>query len=386
MISFRDCFNISWDLLKAKYLYRYNMVPYPRVIAYAVTWRCNAACEMCGIRNVDRDLKNKEKELTSQDIARIFKDPFLKRLDLIRFTGGEPFLKDDFTDIVEAIIKNTQTKIYYITTNGFYSERIFDFIERLMPLNQKLVIQVSLDAIGKAHDDIRKLPGLYDKAIGTLKGLQELKNRYNFSFGINQTVTVDSIKYLDQIASLSKKFDCDHKVYIAQEAHESDILEGQRLNSRLALISNPDKAAIKVLYEQIENYYKQRRGEKSDLSSPEALSGIVQKYILLGGKNRLLENKLSPSPLCLALFFYLRLLPDGIIMPCTLKPKAVGDLREKTFSEIWKSKIIQKMRDEIRACPGCWVDCDITPSLAYSFTVAREFVKSLVSSSQVSKL
>ena len=118
------------------------------------------------------------------------------------------------------------------------------------------------------NDDIHKLPGLYDKVIVTLKGFKELKTKYNFSFDINQTVTVGSIQNLDQIAYLSRKFGCDHKVYIAQETYESDILEGRRLNSELALISNPAKPAIRGLYRWIENYNKQKDGEEAGFFSP----------------------------------------------------------------------------------------------------------------------
>ena len=123
MFSLTDYFDIGINLLKTKCLRKFNVAPSPRVIAYTVTWRCNAACDMCGIKDVDRKLKNKEYELTAKDISTIFRDPLLRKLDLIRFTGGEPFLKEDFTDIVEEIIKNTKTKIYYVTTNGYYSQK-----------------------------------------------------------------------------------------------------------------------------------------------------------------------------------------------------------------------------------------------------------------------
>ena len=377
MISPADCFDIFSNLLKAKCLRRFNFAPPPRVIAYTVTWRCNAACEMCGIRNVDKSLKNKEKELTAQDIARIFKDPLFKKMDLIRFTGGEPFLKEDFADIVEAIIDNTKTKIYYITTNGFYSEKIFDFIKRLAPKNENLVIQISLDAIGKAHDDIRKVPGLYDKIIYTLEGLKKLINKYNFSFGINQTIMPGTLKYIEEISKLCNSFSCDHKVYIAYETHESDILEGRKHSSQLALIGKLDKKMLKNLYERIEEYYEQTKNKQSGLFASEILWDVVQKHILRGSKNRLLEGKELPNPPCLAMFFYLRLLPDGTVMPCTLKPDAVGNLKKQPFSEIWNSKAAQKIRREVRSCPGCWVECDIAPNLVYSFIIVKEIIKRL---------
>lgn len=379
MLSIADYFDIGINLLKVKCLRRFNVAPPPRVIAYTVTWRCNAACEMCGIKDVDKRLKNRENELGVKDIMKIFRDPLLKKLDLIRFTGGEPFLKEDFIDIVEEISKNTRAKIYYITTNGFYTQKILNFVERLAPRTSNLVIQISLDAIGEMHDNIRKVPGLYDKIFLTLQGLKNLRNKYDFTFGINQTITPHTVNYLDEISKLCSNFKCDHKVYLAHKTHESHILEGEKLSSKLALISDPEKDAIKSLFNRIEEHRKKENKKKRFIFSPENLWEIVERYILLGSKNRLLKGYAFPNPPCLTMFFYLRLLPDGTVMPCTLKPKPMGNLKNQTFTEIWYSKIAQDMRTEVRNCEGCWVECDIVPNIIYSFDSIKEICKELFS-------
>ncbi len=303
MISITDCFDILRGLLKIKYFERLNSVPAPRIIAYTVTWRCNAACDMCGVRNVDRNAKNKKQELSVGDVHKIFKDPLLRKLDLIRFTGGEPFLKEDFIDIVDEIIKNTRTKIYYITTNGFYSEKIFDLVRRLAPKTNNLVIQVSLDAPGEIHDNIRKVPHLYEKVMHTLEGLKILRNKYKFSFGVNQTVTPKTAGYIDEISLLCKKFGCNHKIYVAQEAHESDILGGEKFKPELELLSNPGKDEIKNLYDRIEEHYKRMKRNSNSIFSPENLWKIVEKNIILGAKNRLIHNRAFPNPDGLGIFF-----------------------------------------------------------------------------------
>ena len=375
MISISDSFDILISLLKIKYFGKLNSAPAPRIIAYTVTWRCNAACDMCGVRNVDRNAKDKKQELSVGDVRKIFKDPLLRKLDLIRFTGGEPFLKEDFIDIVDEIIKNTRTKICYITTNGFYSEKIFDLVRRLATKTNNLVIQVSLDAPGEIHDNIRKVPHLYEKVMHTLEGLKILRNKYKFSFGVNQTVTPKTVRYIDEISILCKKFGCDHKIYVAQEAHESDILGGEKLKPELELLSNPGKDEIKNLYDRIEEHYKRMKRNKNSIFSPENLWKIVEKNIILGAKNRLIYNRIFPNPRCLAMFFYLRLLPDGRIMPCTLKPRTIGNLKDQTFTEVWGSKKANDMRSEIRNCKGCWVECDIVPNIMYSFDTVKGLCK-----------
>ena len=49
---------------------------------------------------------------------------------------------------------------------------------------------MSLDGVGKDHDDLRVLPGLFDKSIATYKALREVEKRYkNFSVQIETTVS-----------------------------------------------------------------------------------------------------------------------------------------------------------------------------------------------------
>ncbi len=379
MLKVTDSLDILKGLIQTRCFPAFGGIPAPRVIAYTVTWRCNAGCDMCGVKNVDKKLKDPGRELTAADIDKIFTDPFLRKPDLIRFTGGEPFLKEDFIGIVENIIKNTKTKIYYITTNGFYGDRISELVERLAPKTRNLVIQISLDAIGDAHDRIRKIPGLYDRVVRALEGLKKLKTKHAFSFGVNQTVTIDTARYIDDIAALCERMGCDHKVYMGQDVHESDILEGDALRPELALVSNPDKKDIELLYEKIRRHYdKKRQNVKRSLSLPEYLWRAVEDTVILGSKNRLLFDRAFPNPRCLAMFFYLRMLPDGTIMPCTLRPRAIGNLKDNSFTEIWKSKKANDARMSVKHCKGCWVECDIVPNIAYSFGTMRKLAGELL--------
>jgi len=377
MFKLLDYIDIGTNLLKAHFTRRFNIAPPPRVIAYTVTWRCNASCDMCGIKNVDSNLKKKEHELTAKDISRIFKDPYLKNIDLIRFTGGEPFIKEDFEEVVNEIFKNTKTKIYYITTNGYYSQRIFKFIEDLAPKMKNLVIQISLDAIGEEHDKIRKIPKLNENITNTLRGLSELRKKYKFYFGINQTVTVNTVQYIDRIAELCDKYKCDHKIYLAYEVHESDILEGRKLYNELKLYSDVEDGESKKIFQAVRKHYKMKSSQKRDIFSPRTLWDILQGEILEGSENRIFEQKISPNPPCLALFFYLRLLPDGKIMPCTLKPEVIGDLKNQSFKEVWCSKKARDVRSEIRRCKGCWVECDIVPNIVYSPHFVKKIFKKM---------
>jgi len=47
-------------------------------------------------------------------------------------TGGEPFLRKDFVEIIDNIIKNCNVPRISIKSNGFYVKRIKEFVPELI--------------------------------------------------------------------------------------------------------------------------------------------------------------------------------------------------------------------------------------------------------------
>jgi MoaA/NifB/PqqE/SkfB family radical SAM enzyme len=64
----------------------------------------------------------------------------------------------------------------------------------------------------------------------------------------------------------------------------------------------------------------------------------------------------------------MRLYPNGDIPVCQFNSKRVGNLRKQSFQEIWfgENKEIEKQREWVRKCPGCWAECEILPSAIYT--------------------
>ena len=40
--------------------------------------------------------------------------------------------------------------------------------------------------------------------------------------------------------------------------------------------------------------------------------------------------------------------------------------REETFEELWFGAPAESARTWVRACPGCWAECEVLPSAVYS--------------------
>ncbi|KQC06516.1 MAG: hypothetical protein APR62_07785 [Smithella sp. SDB] len=369
--------NIAGGLLtiyRAKINRLANKPVKPKVIAYSVTWRCNAGCLMCGLSKMDNSLKDVKQELTADQIGNAFSDKNLHSLDLIRFTGGEPFLKDDFIQIVHQIWEKAKPKLFYITTNGTFTDRIKDFVKSFQGKNIKLSIQVSLDGVSDTHDKIRGVPGMADRAIETLAMLTTLRKKEPVNIGINQTIIKENINEIESINQLAKKMGIEHKIYVAVTPHESDILSKREKQRELKLASYFTEDEKKQLYEKIETIMEGGQ-ESRDFSNINYIWHLVEKFLRGGERKRILREPGMVNLPCMAGFLYFRLLPNGNIMPCTILSEIVGNIKEKTFSEIWYSEKADSIRKQVKRCSGCWVECDIVSNFVYSDYILKYFVR-----------
>jgi MoaA/NifB/PqqE/SkfB family radical SAM enzyme len=350
---------------------------FPKLITYCVTYRCNCRCVMCeAFKKADAY----PYELSGNEINKIFSDRLFSRLEIVRFTGGEPFLKEDIGDIVASIYKLTKARVFYITSNGSMPERVEAFIKKVIPLGLQLHVQISLDDASEYHDIIRGVPGLYKKAYRTLEALQKLRQKWDFEVGINQTISKNNMMKMEEVNRLSKQFNCAHNITLAVKFHEGRIQQNIDFSKPLPFVTiDPmDEQTIEDIYSRIfalknSNYDLKKRQVSSSLRN------LLEGYLNEGGRNRLLYQKEKPKPACTAFFTHFRLLPDGGIASCSLRSsRVVGSLRDKSFSKIWRSDSAQRERKEVKQCGGCWSECDIAPSVFYSGDIIKWALKKLI--------
>ena len=143
--------------------------PYPSYCIFFVTAVCNARCEHCFYWEEIASAKAK-KELSLDKIEKI-----ADSLDLIYLSigGGEPFIRRDLADIVKAFYDRSGILYCNIVTNGFYVDRVRSIVKTILKEcpRLRLKIQVSIDDFEEAHDENRKVLGIYSKAIETVQML-----------------------------------------------------------------------------------------------------------------------------------------------------------------------------------------------------------------------
>lgn len=150
----------------------------PPDLIFFVTSRCNAKCGYCHFKASIDDKQRKKDELSLDEIKAIASNygPISK----LSLCGGEPFLRRDIPEIIQAFVDSCDVRIIDIPTNGFYTNQILEQTRRILEKNDDLVceIQLSIDGREKVHDEIREVKGLYKKSIETTEQLLKLRELF----------------------------------------------------------------------------------------------------------------------------------------------------------------------------------------------------------------
>jgi len=335
----------------------------PSFCTFLITWQCNSKCKMCNIWK-----KDKGDELNLVEIKNIFSQI---RLNAIRISGGEPFLREDLVEIVNIIQEYSRPNLFHITSNGFLTNRIVSFIKQCNKTNN-LHIKISIDAFGEKHNQIRGIPNAYEQATNTLKKLAELRKKYKFYLGVNQTITDNQgLEDYQKLNKILQPFNI--KVHLSLD-HGPAALYANQENLNLF----PKKAIDHVCFfnfsrhemTKLINFLQKESTGFTDLKEK-----LAKKYYLEGLYNRLILGKTEPNPPCLALKSHLRILPNGDVPVCLFNSQIAGNLKKESIKSLWFGQKIKKYRDLIKKCPGCWVDCEIIPNAVYSGDIIKNILK-----------
>ncbi len=331
-----------------------RQVNMPRFLTYTVTFSCNARCIMC-----DSWRKPSPNDLSLQEIENIFDQ--LPRMDAVRLTGGEPFVRKDMLEIAHLTQEKLRPLILHVTTNGFLTDRIVQFCEernRDVPLS----VLVSVDGMKDKHNTVRGHDKAWDFIVKTLESLAPRQKALRMSLAVNQTIVdAEGVEHYKRLRDFLKPLGIRNNVVMAYDVSatynlEEEIAVAPTQIGEFATFGEFTEEHLKELFDEIDK----------DLGSYPLMERVAKRYYLLGIRNRLLGDKGSPNPKCVALNSHLRIFPDGRVPTCQFNTSSVGNLREQNFSELWANDKIQKQREWVYKCPGCWAECEVLPSAIYT--------------------
>lgn len=338
-------------------------VPRPSWCTYLVTMRCNARCRMCDSWRLRRT-----QEMSPDDVSRVF--TALGRLDVIRLSGGEPFLRDDLSAVARAIDEASRPLVLHITTNGSCPEAVEEFAAAF-PRPRALRFLVSFDGLAREHDDNRGSDVSFARAEDTVKRLVRLGKRLGFRVSVNHTVI--SERSLADAAVLQAYFaalEIEVSTVLAYAESATYSLGGRERQSPPTHPSpgyplHPALAQADVITLVRKEVQRASR---------------IRDYLLKAGKTYYLRGLLArltgdpsprPKPRCVALRSHLRLLPDGSVPVCQFNGTLVGNMLTSSPREVLHSPAAEAGRRWVDACPGCWAECEVVPNAIYTGDILR---------------
>jgi MoaA/NifB/PqqE/SkfB family radical SAM enzyme len=311
----------------------------PTFLAYQITDGCNSKCQMCNIWQ-----KTPKNELSSAEIEEIFSSRLFSKLRWMNLTGGEPFVRNDIFEIIQILNKLPKLEGIAIPTNGFLTKRILDIVEKSLKILGKkkfLSVTLSIDGFEKTHDEIRGVPGAYQKVMKTLDGLLKLKKKYkNFNVGVQPTISKKNIEEIEDFYNFIKKEKTENIGFAVTMS--SDGYYGNT-GTKLEL-DKKDKKKVAKFFKQIIN------------NDPQYAYYYLKLIEMFKTNKR--------NFLCLGGFLSLFMNPKGDLSPCPI----LSEDKDFNFGNgnsnahyAWFSKRATKIKKHLKhesACKKCQMMCD----------------------------
>lgn len=335
---------------------------WPRMLTYTVTFACNAKCIMC-----DSWKMTEKGDLTLDELEQII--PQLPKMDAVRLTGGEPFVRKDMLEIAHLIQKHVKPMILHVTTNGFLTERIVEFCEK-RDKKMPLMVLVSIDGMNEKHNEIRGNSNAFDHVHRTIEALAPRRKELRIQLAVNQTIVdAEGIDHYRQLREFLRPYGVRNQMVMAYDISATYNLE-RDLNvapTEIGEFTTFGQFSVEQVRELVMEVEK-------DLPNYPLWERMAKRYYLRGIANRLLKEKGTPNPKCVALQSHLRIFPNGDVPTCQFNSQVVGNLRNAPFEEVWQSASAEKQRDWVRKCAGCWAECEVLPSALYTADLLKEAV------------
>ena len=330
------------------------MLSGPISLVHFITKNCNARCTHCFIDFDDpRTFAN---ELSLEEIDRLTRTVGWQ-LRNVNLTGGEPFLRKDIFDIAKSYLTNTRIRSVYITTNGYYTERTADFLERYLSAgydrDHTLFFSVSVDDFPAAHDDNRRVKGLFGRAIETLRLVGRHRDRRIYG-NVNLTVIPANYRHIGEI----------YDYLVAEEGVRSFTTTIMR-EEGVARIDAGLRSELDVAYRALNARVKR------DLLAGRLL-GFDGTALgdLVDAKNLVMREQIEETfktgrfiSTCYAGEVFLVLDANGDVRPCEVLPDVIGNVRDADYDlgAVWRSAAAHRTRRFIVDS-----DCHCTYECAWS--------------------
>lgn len=318
-------------------------VPSPPFFILFINSTCNMKCEHCFYwQNL-----NRRDDLSFDELVALSRG--LGRIENLNLSGGEPFLRKEFGAICRQFIRQNKVKEIYVPSNGWYTDKTIAQIRETLqePELRLFAVEISLDGMPEYHDRFRVAPGSFERAMKTYDALVELQ-REDPRLQIH-SISTATAENMDEIRRLTT-FLYDRCPQMSH--HNLALIRGDRKNPSL---QGPKLAE----YEELSDYVRRLWAPREH-----GRYGSVVEPMLQWAKVKTAEERRQVVP-CRAGVLSAVVYSNGDVSVCEAH-KPLGNLRHRSFKEIWYSDEAQSLRGSIRAkeC-HCTNEIFLWPSITF---------------------
>ena len=280
------------------------MMGMPFSISIEPTTSCNLRCPECpsGLRQFTRPTGMLQKDFFRDTIDQLHKDVFY----LIFYFQGEPYLNPDFLNMVsyasqKGMYTATSTNAHYLTDDNA-RKTVESGLDRLI-----ISIDGTTQDVYQQYRVGGKLEKVLEGARNIVKWKKELKSRTPFVF-FQFLVVKPNEHQLEEVKQLAKEVGVDEVRFKTAQVYDYE--------------NDPHQ-----LIPSISKYSRYRKNKE--------------------GKT-VVKNALDNH--CWRLWHAPVITWDGLVVPCCFDKDAqhqMGDLKGRSFREVWKDKSYQQFRKDV---------------------------------------
>jgi radical SAM protein with 4Fe4S-binding SPASM domain len=203
-----------------------------------LTERCNNNCIHCCINLPKDDSAAKDKELSTEEIKNILTEAASLSCMTVRFTGGEPLLREDFRELY-IFSRKLGLRVMIFTNATLITPELVDLFKRIPPKEE---IEITVYGVKQAsYEAVTRTPGSFKAAWSginllltkkipfVVKGALLPPNREEMQEFRNWAKT---IPWMDKPPSYSMFFDLRCR---RDDAHKNELIKKLRLSAQEGL-------------------------------------------------------------------------------------------------------------------------------------------------------
>ena len=290
----------------------------PFIVGHLITQRCMCDCRSCLWKH------NEYEDVPTEDIKRFYAQAAEAGFLAAAFSGGEPFLRKDLGEILRFVKEEADMAILLFTTGWFLEERM----DEALPYIDMLML--SLDsARPERHDEIRGLPGLFDRLMAAVdranQRYPDLSKQFNVCVQKDIAEEIDDLIAIATETGLRMSFDV-----ITEFRHGKD--DSHFVHTDMGL---PPQELRSVCAELLE---RKRQG------APILNSELYFKYFVDGRPGY--RCHLPKLALCMV---------DGRgnVEDCLDLDRPIANIRDMPLKEIMELPRFKQLRQDAESCCSC---------------------------------